>query len=170
VKHTLTPKALRSLYISFFHSHLLYCTNIYSCTSQTNLTKIFLLQKKAIRIITQSSYTAHTNPLFSRLHILPLEKVITQAKLTFMHSIYYETAPSSFTDTWQTLAQRNPDLNLRNATDFLIPYPRIELYKRMPIYTLPNTWNSHDTVRYYTNRTTFRIALHELLHATEQYA
>jgi sarcosine oxidase/L-pipecolate oxidase len=165
VKHTLTPKALKSLYNSFFHSHLLYCTNIYSCTSQTNLNRIFLQQKKAIRIITNSSYTAHTDPLFTKLHILPLDKIITQAHLTFMHSIYYNYAPPSFSDTWQTKSQRNPELNLRNATDFHITHPRIELYKKLPIYSLPNTWNSHDTVRYYANRTTFHIALQELLHA-----
>ena len=93
VKHTLTPKALKSLYTSFFHSHLLYCTNIYTCTSQTNISKIFLQQKKAIRIITKSSYNAHTAPLFERLDILPLDKVITHAKLTFMHSVYYGHAP-----------------------------------------------------------------------------
>jgi hypothetical protein len=163
VKHTLSQKALKSLYTSFFHSHLLYCTNIYSCTSQSNINRIFLQQKKAIRIITNSSYNAHTAPLFERLHILPLEKVITQAKLTFMHTIYYEYAPASFTDTWQTQAQRNPELNLRNATDFYLPFPRIELFKRLPLYSLPSTWNSHDTVRYYRNRTTFNIALRELL-------
>ena len=168
VKHTLTAKALKSLYTSFFHSHLLYCTNIYSCTSQTNLNKIYMQQKKAIRIITNSSYTAHTGPLFTRLHILPLEQIITQARLTFMHSIYYEYAPHSFTNTWQTHSQRNPDINLRNATDFEITFPRIELYKRLPIYSLPHTWNSHDTIRYYSNITTFRIALQELLHSHTQ--
>ena len=167
VKHTLTPKALKSLYISFFHSHLLYCTNIYSCTSQTNINKIFLQQKKAIRIITNSSYTAHTAPLFARLNILPLEKVITHAKLSFMHTVYYGTAPTSFNNIWQTQAQRHPDLNLRNATDIYVPFPRIDLFKRMPIYSLPTVWNSHDIIRYYANRTTFSIALHELLHTTE---
>jgi sarcosine oxidase/L-pipecolate oxidase len=164
VKHTLTPTALKSLYTSFFHSHLLYCANIYSCTSQTNINKIFLQQKKAIRIITKSNYTAHTEPIFTRLHILPLDKILTQAKLTFMHSIYYDYAPSSFSGTWQTLAQRTPELNLRNATDYCIDHPRIELFKKLPIYSLPNTWNSHDTIRYYPNRTTFNIALQELLH------
>jgi len=164
VKHTLTPTALKSLYTSFFHSHLLYCANIYSCTSQTNINKIFLQQKKAIRIITKSNFTAHTEPIFTRLHILPLDKILTQAKLTFMHSIYYDYAPSSFSGTWQTLAQRTPELNLRNATDYCIDHPRIELFKKLPIYSLPNTWNSHDTIRYYPNRTTFNIALQELLH------
>jgi hypothetical protein len=128
VKHTLTPKALKSLYISFFHSHLLYCTNIYSCTFQTNINKIFLQQKKAIRIITNSSYTAHTAPLFARLNILPLEKVITHAKLSFMHTVYYGTAPTSFNNIWQTQAQRHPELNLRNATDIYVPFPRIDLF------------------------------------------
>jgi len=166
VKHTLTPKALKSLYTSFFHSHLLYCTNIFSCTSQANINKIFMQQKKAIRIITNSSYNAHTAPLFANLNILPLDKVIIQAKLSFMHSVYYEYAPSSFTGTWQTQAQRNPELNLRNATDFYTPFPRIELFKKLPIYSLPNTWNSYDIIRYYANRTTFSIALKELLHTT----
>jgi hypothetical protein len=153
------------LYISFFHSHLLYCTNIYSCTSQTNINKIFLLQKKAIRIITNSSYTSRTAPLFASLNILPLEKVITHAKLSFMHTVYYGTAPTSFNNIWQTKAQCNPELNLRNATD--VPFPQIDLFKRMPIYSLPSVWNSYDIVRYYANRTTFSIALHELLHAIE---
>jgi hypothetical protein len=99
VKHTLSQKALKSLYTSFFHFHLLYCINIYSCTSQSDINRIFLQQKKAIRIITNSSYNAHTAPLFERLHILPLDKVITQAKLSFMHTIYYEYAPASFTST-----------------------------------------------------------------------
>ncbi len=164
VKHTLTPKALKSLYTSFFHSHLLYCTNIYTCTSQTNISKIFMQQKKAIRIITKSSYNAHSAPLFDRLGILPLDKVITHAKLTFMHSVYYGLY------TWQTQAQRNPELNLRNATDIYIPFPCIDLLKRIPLYSLPNTWNSYDTVRYYANRTTFKYALYDLLHSAADQA
>ncbi len=30
VKHTPSPRALKSLYLSFFHSHLLYCATIYT--------------------------------------------------------------------------------------------------------------------------------------------
>ena len=96
--------------------------------------------------------------------------IITSAKLTFMHTVYYGYAPPSFSNTWQTQAQRNPDLNLRNATDIYVPFPRIDLFKRMPIYALPHTWNSHDIVRYYANRTTFRYALQELLHSEAEMA
>jgi hypothetical protein len=87
-----------------------------------------------------------------------------------MHSVYYGHAPNSFANTWQTQAQCNPDLNLRNATDFYILFPRIDLFKRIPLYSLPNTWNSHDTVRYYANRTTFKYALYDFLHSAADQA
>ncbi len=113
VKHTLSPRALKSLYISFFHSHLLYCATIYSCTSQGNINTLFKQQKKAIRHISGAQHLEHTAPLFEQHRILPLDKVITHAKATFMHSIYYQYAPSSFADTWSTLSQLQPELNLR---------------------------------------------------------
>ena len=43
--------------------------------------------KKAIRIVAKANYTAHTAPIFTELNILPVDKLITQAKLTFMHSV-----------------------------------------------------------------------------------
>ena len=50
VKNLLSAKALKTLYTSFFHSHLLYCPIIYSCTSKSNLNKLFLLQKKQLEL------------------------------------------------------------------------------------------------------------------------
>jgi len=50
-KNILPPKALKSLYFAYFHSHLLYCPIINSCTSHSNVQKIVKLQKKAIRIV-----------------------------------------------------------------------------------------------------------------------
>jgi hypothetical protein len=61
-KNFLTKKALRLLYFATVHSHLMYCPIITSSCSKTNVNKIFLLQKKASRIITGSNYTAHTPP------------------------------------------------------------------------------------------------------------
>ena len=44
-KNLLTEKALKSLYYSTFHSHLIYGIQIYSCANQTNLNPIILKQK-----------------------------------------------------------------------------------------------------------------------------
>jgi hypothetical protein len=95
-KNFLTPTALKTLYFAFIQSHLNYCPIILSSNSQQNFNQIKLIQKKAIRIITGSTYTAHTAPLFAQLQILPYELIIKQAKLLFMHSIEYNYAPHSF--------------------------------------------------------------------------
>jgi hypothetical protein len=70
-KNILTPTALKTLYFAFIQSHLNYCPIILSSISQHNFNQIKLIQKKAIRIITNSAYTAHTAPLFAQLQILP---------------------------------------------------------------------------------------------------
>jgi hypothetical protein len=91
VANFLSAKCLRTLYFSLFHSHLL--TNILNCTSQSNLNRISILQRKAIRIITKSAYNQHTAPLFLSARILPFDKTILLDKLLFMNSVAYGYAP-----------------------------------------------------------------------------
>jgi hypothetical protein len=75
-KNFLPTCALKTLYFALVHPHLLYCLPIYGCTSAKNLTKIEKMQKRAIRVITKSSFTAHTAPLLKKLKILPFKKLI----------------------------------------------------------------------------------------------
>jgi hypothetical protein len=77
-----------------------------------------------------------------------------------MHSIAYNYAHSSFSDTWSTNNNRDNDYNLRNNDLFTLPPFRIELFKKFPLYSLPSPWNElPDSLRYQHNRTTFKIAL-----------
>jgi hypothetical protein len=125
-KFFLPSSALKTLYTALFHSHLLYCTNIISITSQTNINKIYTLQKKAIRAITNSVYNALTNLLFQQLHILPFPSIIKFWKLQFMHSAYNNYCSESFSNVWVKNENRRIDHNLRNSDDFLLPLLRIE--------------------------------------------
>ncbi len=52
---------------------------------------------------------------------------------------------------------------LRNDNDYFLPLPRIEMFKKIPIYSLPAAWNAAGNLRYYQNRTTFKIALKDQL-------
>jgi len=162
-KNNLNPAGLRSIYFALIHSHLSYCPIILNCMNKTNITRLEKIQKKAVRIITKSSYNAHTTPLFINNKILPVIKIIKMSKLTFMHSIFYEYAPISFRHIWQKNNMRNNDHNLRNANDFTLPNPRLELFKRFPIYSLPLEWNQAGVLTLYENRVTFRHALKEQL-------
>ena len=132
IKNFVPQKTLKTLYFSLFHSHLLYCPIIASCTTKTNLEKIFIMQKKAIRSITHSKSHTHTEPLFSSLKTLPYHKIIYKSQLLFFHSIHNKYAPSSFTNTWQKNSERTPSYALRNANDYFVPPAKLTLFERFP--------------------------------------
>ncbi len=133
----LSLKSLRSLYFAMVHSHLIYCPIILSCTSSTNLSTIGKLQKKAIRIMTKSTYNTHTGPLFLANKILPFDKLILQSKLLFFHSIVYKYAPRSFSEIWMKNNEGELDYNLRNLDLYVIPQIRIEQFRQIPLTSLP---------------------------------
>jgi hypothetical protein len=162
-KNNLTYSGMRSLYFALIHSHLNYCPTILNCTSTQNKGKIFKIQKKAIRILSNSAYNAHTLPLFDRHKILPFDKILRQGMLHFMHSVNFEYAPKSFRNVWIKNGERNADRTLRNDDDFHLPIPRLELFKKIPIYSLPHLWNNAGNLRFYDNKITFRRALREHL-------
>jgi len=158
VKKILPKKTLIVLYYSLVQSHLLYCANIISCTTAKNLKKIEILQKRAIRTICNSKTTAHTRPHFTELAILPFKELVELQCATFMHSVYYNYAPTSLFD----LFIKNPEIrdhNLRNINCFNVPRPRTEWYKNMPPYKFTSFWNSLEEAKLYRNPVTFKTAL-----------
>ena len=56
-----------SLYYTSIYPYLTYCNTAWSSTYVSNLSRIFLLQKRIVRVLTNSNYRAHTAPLFSKL-------------------------------------------------------------------------------------------------------
>jgi hypothetical protein len=162
-KNYLTAKAMKTLYYSLIHSHLTYCSIIISCSNNNNLKKISMVQKKAIRIIDNKKYNDHTAPIFKKLEILPYDKLIKLAKLKFMHAVTYNYSPTSFTGVWATNDDRQLDITLRNNNQYSIPNPQIEQFKKSPLYSLPKEWNELNDIKLQQNKTTFIIALKELL-------
>ena len=71
------PKTvLLSLYYSLFHSHLCYGICLYGLAESQYISKIILIQKRAIRILSKSPFNAHTEPLFKNLRILNFSKTL----------------------------------------------------------------------------------------------
>ena len=162
-KNLLPKNALKSLYHSLFHSHLNYCASIVGCASNSNLDRIAKLQKKIVRIITHSNYTAHTEPLFKKLNILPYRSLITYSKLTLMHSIHYKTAPSALLNIWPRNADLNPNYALRNINEYFVPRSNFSFFINSPAHSFTTIWNSHQTITPHQNFTTFKIAAKWLL-------
>ena len=64
-------------------------------TTKSNLNRLFLIQKKAIRIISGSKFLDHTEPLFTHLKLLPLEKMIELRVSIFMYKHYNASLPEN---------------------------------------------------------------------------
>jgi hypothetical protein len=162
-KNVLTAAALRSLYFALIHSHLMYCPIIMSCLNEKNKLQIFKVQKKAIRLISKSNYNAHTGPIFKSLRILPYDKIIVQSKLHFMHAIEYGYAPRSFENIWVKNEHRDHGHILRNNDKYSLPHPRIEFFKKIPLYSLPYEWNEIGDLTFQNNKNLFKNLLRDKL-------
>ncbi len=101
------------LYILISH-----CPIILSCLNTKNKNCITKIQKKPISIITKSNYNEYNGPLFNELKILTYDKIITQAKLQFMHAIEYSYASESFSNIW---TEREVSYELRNQNQHITP-------------------------------------------------
>jgi hypothetical protein len=44
--------------------------------------------------------------------------------------------------------ERIPDRTPKNANDYYIPLPGIELVKRMPMFSFPSAWNTENNGKY----------------------
>jgi hypothetical protein len=83
-----------------------------------------------------------------------------------MHSIEYNYALPTFTNTWPKNNNRALTHNLCNANDYIIPQVHRESFKKFPLYSFPQTWNSLGPVKFHQNRTTFKIQLIDELFAS----
>ena len=61
--------SLRLFYYSLVYPYLQYCVTVWGSTYPSNLNRIILLQKRAVRCINKDAYDAHTDPIFKELRI-----------------------------------------------------------------------------------------------------
>ena len=163
-KNTLSLKARKAIYYSLFHSNLIYCLPIWSCTSQHNLKSVTILQKAAIRIVNESRYNDHSEPIFKSLSILPLNKLITFFNLQIMQRFKQGFLPTSFNDTWSTNASLRPnnfEITLRNENEFNIPFNRLSSSDTRPLFNLPRIWESFpdESIKIVRNKIEFNAKL-----------
>ena len=64
--------------------HLMYCNIAWGHTFRTHIHKLYVLQKKVVRYITNSKYRSPSTPLFLQLHILPFDEMVSLQCLIFM--------------------------------------------------------------------------------------
>ena len=96
LSYFLSTKTLLSLYYALVEPFLNYCIIAWGNTYQTTLQPLFILQKKALRIITFSSYNEHSSPLLKDLNVVKLFHIITFQLAVFMYKFHNNLLPPVF--------------------------------------------------------------------------
>lgn len=106
LKPSLLPSVLRMVYFSLIHSHLSYGVVFWG--NSTNVSRVFSLQKMAIRILTNAPPGSHCQPLFKKLKILPLPCMYILESLIRIHSNHSEF--QTYSDNHSYSTRRADDL------------------------------------------------------------
>ena len=96
-KNKLPESILKVLYYTLIYPYLNYCCIIWGSASTTTLTKVFNLQKRALRLITHSNYRTSSSPLYIRLEILKVTDIYKLQVLLFLHKHRNFNLPASCT-------------------------------------------------------------------------
>ena len=87
------PKAaLMTLYTSLFLSHINYGLLLWD----TDVARVFLLQKKMIRTITGSEYRAYSEPFLKASEFLTIPDLFNLKLIKFYYKLSYQFLPNNF--------------------------------------------------------------------------
>ena len=96
-----TENTLMSLYYSFIYPHFTYCVEVWGNNYDSYLDPLVKLQKRAIRVITNSKKYDHTSPLFLKLHLLRFREIYVYCSQLFMYKHHHEILPNIFLEFFQ---------------------------------------------------------------------
>ena len=121
---------LIKLYYSIVYPHLIYGILLWGDSADIYVNHLLLLQKKIIRLITCSSYLAHTGPLFHRTGILTIRDV-------------YKFVLGCYMFGRKNLLQYPVhSYNTRNKNIAIPSFQRLALSERSLSCSGPKLWNS----------------------------
>ena len=127
---------LKSIYNTLILPNINYC--ILSWGSQID--KLYLLQKRAIRNISESDFGAHTEPLFKEHNILKVQDIYHMTILKFFSKLINDNLPNYFESFTPQFSAGHQHYNFRNPSR-LLPKIKHEFPKQSLTYKLISTIN-----------------------------
>jgi hypothetical protein len=147
IRPFMTLASLVNVYYSLFHSVLTY--GIIFWGQATSTRKLFIIQKRAVRLMTGYGYRHSCRNLFRRLGILPLKSQYIYSVLLFVSKNWNLFTANSVAHNLQTRQKDDLHLPTPNLTLFQkgIYYTGVKLFNNLPrdikeIVGLPNQFKS----------------------------
>ena len=132
IARTVPDYVLINMYYSLVYPYLIYCVLIWGDAADAHLNPLIIIQKKIIRIITQSDFMAHTPPLFFQTKILAFNDIYKHVLGTYMFKQHLTSSINYAAHSYNTR-------NIHNATP---TFQRLSICQRSLTYNGPRLWNS----------------------------
>ena len=136
VKHILPLNIRKLVYNSLVKSHIEYGIIAYGGSKNKGINRIKILQKRAIRTVSDKSRSDHADPLFGKLGMLKFEDLHKLNVGIFMHKYINNKLPISFQNMFKPLSEPNRSKN------FLLEKTRLKKIEWFPKVIFPRIWNS----------------------------
>jgi hypothetical protein len=138
-RHFVPKFCLIILYKCLIQSKLSYCNCVCEHTYDKHLKRLLKLQKKALRLITFSSYGTHSSPLFSELKLLKIEDLIHFKSCVFI----YQSLNAKLGQICNNLFEYMPSSSRRSSCLSLLKAPlcKPSYAQNSLFYKEVNFWN-----------------------------
>ena len=114
---------LIQIYYALFFSHMNYACQIWGQINNTNVDRVFKLQKRCLRLITFSDFHAPSSELFSILNVLKIYDVIKLQNISLVHDILKNNCPPRVSSIFN-LSYYQHDYETRGSYTSLLSRPR----------------------------------------------
>jgi hypothetical protein len=143
IRHLIPINLTRTLYLTLVQPYI-DCCNLVWCSPKTTklIDRIFRVQKRYCRLMTFSSFSASSKPLFLQLHLLNVYETYNFQVATYMYKIKNNLIPlqDHHTHIFETGSSIH-DYNTRHKDDLRKPKCRTAIRQNMLCFQGPRIWN-----------------------------
>ena len=162
VKNILPIDSLKMIYHSFILSYISYGLVLWGGSPETVTKRIKLLQKKAIRSVTRSSWLAHTEPRLKNLGLLNINDQFLYQTSCLTYDIVNRNCPDIYIDKFPLASRAHTHrlrANVNNPLDLVVPpaSSKTDFFSNAP-----RLWNDlPNEIKASENKPLFKIKLNK---------
>lgn len=141
-KNFLPDWSMRILYNSYIQSHMTYGMMLWGPMCQVqHFNKLKKEQKKAIRVIGNSKYNAHTDPLFRKHKVLKVEELVKLELTKFAFEIKSNSLPQPIQNLFNT-GREYHNYNTRSRDNPLVNKHKSAVFNKSFLCRSPSIWSA----------------------------
>ena len=145
LRHNAPREVCLKVYYAIFYSHLINGCSVWGITTETNINKIEVLQKKCARIITFSDFDAHANPLLIELKLAKFRDIVKSHHLKLSYEFCNNALPSDLNNFFEFREDiHSTNLKLKSTSKNCLALPKtnsVNSGTRSIKHQCATTWN-----------------------------